>query len=91
MLLVSGNIFLCKNHIYNYLYVADTQIVGMSATIGNLPELATFLRAETFSKNFRPVVLKEYIKLENRVLLIDEKSEGIFCPKRAVESDVRLI
>jgi POLQ-like helicase len=61
----------------------------MSATIGNLPELATFLRAETFSKNFRPVVLKEYIKLENRVLLIDEKSEGIFCPKRIVESDVR--
>jgi POLQ-like helicase len=62
----------------------------MSATIGNLPELATFLRAETFSKNFRPVVLQEYIKLENRVLLIDEKSEGIFCPKRIVESDVSL-
>ncbi|CAH0717498.1 unnamed protein product, partial [Brenthis ino] len=39
------------------------QIVGMSATIGNLPDLAKFLNADVFEKQFRPVELTEYVKL----------------------------
>ncbi|CAH0397261.1 unnamed protein product [Chilo suppressalis] len=39
------------------------QIVGMSATIGNLPQLAQYLRAEVFERQFRPVELTEYVKL----------------------------
>lgn len=35
----------------------------MSATIGNLSQLATFLQAEVFERQFRPVELEEYVKL----------------------------
>ncbi|XP_039746296.1 helicase POLQ-like isoform X2 [Pararge aegeria] len=39
------------------------QIVGMSATIGNLPDIARFLNADVYEKQFRPVELTEYVKL----------------------------
>ncbi|XP_063926128.1 helicase POLQ-like isoform X2 [Zophobas morio] len=41
---------------------ADVQIVGMSATIGNVEDLCTFLDAEIYTQNFRPVELTEYVK-----------------------------
>ncbi|CAB3374017.1 Hypothetical predicted protein [Cloeon dipterum] len=65
----------------------ETQIVGMSATIGNLTEVASFLRAEVYSKEFRPVVLHEFLKVNNNVLAINDKSDEHFVQTRNVLSD----
>ena len=41
-------------------FVATTQIIGMSATLSNIADLKTFLKAEVYSNNFRPVSTKFY-------------------------------
>jgi superfamily II RNA helicase len=53
------------------------QIVGMSATISNLPEIASFLNADVYTRDFRPVELKEYIKIGSEILLVDGNSKTI--------------
>ncbi|XP_063972884.1 helicase POLQ-like [Diachasmimorpha longicaudata] len=63
---------------------AGIHIVGMSATIGNLNEVAEFLKAEVYTQNFRPVELKEYVKCENRIWLIDTKEEEIFTDEKRI-------
>lgn len=50
-----------QSYLFNFL--GNIQIVGMSATIGNLPQIAEFLQAEVFERQFRPVELTEYVKL----------------------------
>ena len=37
----------------------------MSATIANLHEIASFLNADIYTRNFRPVELKEYCQKQN--------------------------
>uniref|UniRef100_T1IU61 Helicase POLQ-like n=1 Tax=Strigamia maritima TaxID=126957 RepID=T1IU61_STRMM len=49
------------------------QIIGMSATLGNTNDVQKFLNAEIYAGNFRPVELKEYIKLEDNLMEIDPK------------------
>ncbi|XP_050561559.1 helicase POLQ-like [Spodoptera frugiperda] len=63
----------------------DIQIVGMSATIGNLHEIAQFLRADVFQRQFRPVELTEYVKLGDMLHKIVWGSEGVeIVPDRAL-------
>lgn len=46
----------------------STRIVGMSATLGNMEDLTTFLGADIFVGSFRPVELREYVKVDNSVV-----------------------
>ena len=43
-------------------------MVAMSATVGNLEELSTFLDAELFTENFRPVKLVEHVVVGSDIL-----------------------
>uniref|UniRef100_A0A1A9WCV6 Helicase POLQ-like n=1 Tax=Glossina brevipalpis TaxID=37001 RepID=A0A1A9WCV6_9MUSC len=66
---------------------ANIQVVGMSATIGNLSELSKFLNADVYTRGFRPVELKEYIKCGRDILEINlsgKSVEEIFIYKRTV-------
>ncbi|KAH8363822.1 hypothetical protein KR200_004651 [Drosophila serrata] len=66
---------------------ANIQIVGMSATIGNLSEISAFLNADVYTRGFRPVELKEYIKCGSDLLEINaagQTLEEIFVPSRSV-------
>lgn len=48
----------------------------MSATIGNLNEIATFLTADVYTRNFRPVELKEYVKCGSDILSINPNAQS---------------
>ncbi|XP_066141464.1 helicase POLQ-like [Euwallacea fornicatus] len=50
---------------------ANLHIIGMSATIGNINEVAKFLKAEVYSHDFRPVELTEYVKCENQIAKVN--------------------
>lgn len=73
---------------------AGIQIVGMSATIGNLNELAKFLDADVYYKNFRPVELREHIKCGSDILEIRSDAydvESAFNHVRTVDFSVSVI
>ncbi|CAG5019053.1 unnamed protein product [Parnassius apollo] len=64
------------------------QIVGMSATIGNLNEIAQFLQADVFQREFRPVELMEYVKLGNVLNRIVWNENGMeLVPDRELKYD----
>lgn len=49
----------------------DVQIIGMSATIGNINEISSFLKAEVYNRDFRPVELTEYVKCGDEIAKIN--------------------
>ncbi|XP_077332543.1 helicase POLQ-like [Lithobates pipiens] len=58
------------------LYTSEnSQVIGMSATLNNVDEIQQFLKAEYYTDNFRPVELKEYVKLKDCIYEVDSKSE----------------
>uniref|UniRef100_A0A8C0GIE7 Helicase, POLQ like n=1 Tax=Chelonoidis abingdonii TaxID=106734 RepID=A0A8C0GIE7_CHEAB len=59
------------------LYTSKTtQIIGMSATLNNVGDLQQFLQAEYYTNNFRPVELKEYVKIQDSIYEVDNKAEN---------------
>ncbi|NWS71937.1 HELQ Helicase, partial [Crotophaga sulcirostris] len=56
----------------------NTQIIGMSATLNNVEDLQKFLQAEYYTNDFRPVELKEYIKIRDTIYAVDSKTENGF-------------
>lgn len=63
-------------NVFNYS-IDTIRLIGMSATIGNLQEIAQFLNADTYSQNFRPIEITEYVKCENDIWMIDLNSEEL--------------
>ncbi|XP_026915630.1 helicase POLQ-like isoform X4 [Acinonyx jubatus] len=53
-----------------------TQIIGMSATLNNVEDLQEFLQAEYYTSQFRPVELKEYLKINDVIYEVDSKAEN---------------
>lgn len=51
---------------------SDIQIVATTATLENKQEVADFLDAHLYERYFRPVELKEYIKLDRQIFEIDK-------------------
>lgn len=62
----------------------NIQIVGMSATLSNISDLQTFLGAEVYSNNFRPVELTEYAKLQDNIYQVNPKAK---CPEDQLVHD----
>ncbi|KAK6315773.1 hypothetical protein J4Q44_G00132970 [Coregonus suidteri] len=61
------------------LYISkSTQIIGMSATLGNVQDIQKFLKADNYTNDFRPVELKEYVKLKDSIYEVDPKEEECF-------------
>ncbi|XP_053796521.1 helicase POLQ-like isoform X5 [Vidua chalybeata] len=59
-----------------------TQIIGMSATLNNVGDLQKFLQAEYYTNNFRPVELKEYVKIRDTIYAVDSKTQNGFAFSR---------
>jgi DNA polymerase theta len=60
-------IILAKIHFINMKQrTAAIQIIAMSATLPNLPQIGAWLDAELFTTDFRPVAIAEYVSMPYR-------------------------
>lgn len=63
----------------------------MSATIGNLDEVAQFLNADVYTRNFRPVEIKEYVKCDNQIWLLNLHEDPIFTDAKKINYRVSFV
>ncbi|TKR68105.1 hypothetical protein L596_024138 [Steinernema carpocapsae] len=54
-----------------YMFKGSGQIVGMSATLSNIEELAKYLKAYVYTTNFRPIELEERVKIGDVMYRVD--------------------
>uniref|UniRef100_A0A8C5XJP7 Helicase, POLQ like n=1 Tax=Microcebus murinus TaxID=30608 RepID=A0A8C5XJP7_MICMU len=64
------------NNTFSLILWETTQIIGMSATLNNVEDLQEFLQAEYYTNQFRPVELKEYLKINDTIYEVDSKAEN---------------
>ncbi|XP_008181307.1 helicase POLQ-like [Acyrthosiphon pisum] len=57
-------------------FLHNIQIIGMSATTGNMQEIGDFLNAHECTRDFRPVKLTETIKLNEQIFVINKDVDG---------------
>ncbi|CAD5224430.1 unnamed protein product [Bursaphelenchus okinawaensis] len=58
------------------LFKGSCQIVGMSATLSSIGKLRKFLSAYVYATNFRPVELREHMKIGQQLFEYNEESGG---------------
>lgn len=66
------------------------QVIGMSATISNLRQIAKFLNADIYTRDFRPIELREYVKIGCDILSIhpnERYTRDAFKVERSVGGD----
>ncbi|CAI4232302.1 unnamed protein product [Auanema sp. JU1783] len=56
---------LLEQLLFKFLQKGSGQIVGMSATLSNMPQLSDFLKAYVYTTEFRPIKLNEFMKVNN--------------------------
>lgn len=74
------------------LFKGACQLVGMSATLSSMDRLQRFLSAHVFATDFRPVQLREHIKLGKQLYRFDPEIEEFVIDKQVkrMASVVRL-
>ena len=73
-LLLSKLIYMKLNPLDEDSDLGHLQIIGMSATIPNLNDIAKWLNAELFITDYRPVTLNEHIVVDNKIIKISTNS-----------------
>ena len=71
--------------------ISTVQIIGMSAVLPNLPILATWLKAALYQTDFRPVPLKEMVKVGPTLYSIDFDHIKTYEGSRGDEEDILTI
>jgi POLQ-like helicase len=56
------------------------RLLGMSATVGNLDEIAAFMGAHPYRGAFRPSALEEYVKIGDELFRLTTRSAEPFVP-----------
>ena len=79
---VTGVYQRCHNQISSCL-----QVIGMSATLPNLGDLSSWLRASLYTTNFRPVPLTELLKVGDTLLSTSMRPVGTVSPPLPIPGD----